>query len=1311
MIRLSAIAACVTAALTLTTAADTLEERFDAPPDSTKPYMYWYWLNNNVSAKGITADLEAMRQAGIGEAFIGHVISDGIPEGTVPILSPSWWQLVEFAVREGGRIGVRVGMFNCPGWSQSGGPWMTPEQSMRYLVSAETRVAGGTTFNGIPVRHAKAIQDVAVIAYPVPAQDDASARPTRVVCEPDIDGLAAHLTHTGVVSPVKLPTRPFTLDLFFDAPVTLQTLTLDFGDSPVRLAGTLATVENGAASTLRDITVYRTNLSTAMGPLVTAPFDFAVAPVTVRHLRLTVSRLEGAPVLHGLRCSGAARIDFAAEKQLGRMYPEPVPPADAFLWPRQPEPEPGTAIETAHIADLTARVAKDGTLTWQAPAGRDWIIARIGMASTGVMCGPTPPQARGLECDKMSRAAVAAHFDGMIGEFLRRIPSDARRGFQHITLDSYEVGPQNWTDGMRDIFRDTYGYDPVPWLACLSGRIVASREQTDRFLWDWRRLVADLVARNYVGGLKAAANRHGLRTWLENYGHWGFPGESLQYGGASDDIGGEYWLWSSLGDVECRLATSCAHTYGKRVVSAEAFTSGKNFVQTPANMKTRGDWCMTQGINHFVLHVYTHQPYEAQPGLVPWFGADFNRHSTWFAKYGKGWTDYLRRCCALLQTGTHAADVAYFFGEDTPRMNGSQTPALPAGYDFDYINAEVLLTRATCKNGRLTLRGGQSYRALVLPPSETMTPRLLARIETFVRQGLILVGAPPQRSPSLAGYPACDDEVKAITTRLWGEAPRTPQIRSVRKGRIYHGYTLEQVFATLDVRPDVAHAPRELLWTHRTLPDADLYFISNQTEKTLACAPEFRVTGRIPEIWDAQTGVRCTSALFESGPHATRVPLRLEPAGSRFVVFRHPLGKRPSVHTLMRNGETVASCAVVTQAVPSASDPGTFVMAARVKPTKTIGLPQQAARGVQHRDQNFVVFPAHGNTWGGGHSGAGFSVGRNGVAVFEHWHQNIAPVLVWTAPAPLDRMVHVALVYVKGRPSLYVDGRLVQQGVASGQIPHPTSGEAVEFAGVCDGLTFSEGAMTEDEIAAAARRAGEATASARPSIAWPPVTYAQSGVLTLNAQASGSYSARLSDGTTRNWTVNQEPSCLTLERETWNVSFQHPDRAAQTCRWERLMDWKEADDPLIRYFSGTAVYETRFSWRAITRDARVMLDLGDVRHIAAVTLNGQELGVLWKKPFVLDITPALRSGDNILAIRVANTWFNRFIGDEQLPDDTGANEKGILETWPEWVLRGTRRPETGRVTLVNRKQVRKETPLHASGLLGPVTLFESLTIP
>ena len=928
------------------------------------------------------------------------------------------------------------------------------------------------------------------------------------------------------------------------------------------------------------------------------------------------------------------------------------------------------------------------------------------MASTGVKCGPTPPQAQGLECDKMSRAAVDAHFDGMIGEFLRRIPAASRRGFQHITLDSYEVGPQNWTDGMTQTFEKTYGYDPTPWLACLSGRVIGSRDQTDRFLWDWRRLVADLIARNYVGGLKAAANRRGLKTWLENYGHWGFPGESLQYGGSSDDIGGEYWLWGSLGDVECRLATSCGHVYGKTRISAESFTSGKNFVQTPANMKTRGDWCLTQGINHFVLHVYTHQPYDTAPGIVPWFGADFNRNSTWFKEYGKGWTDYLRRCCGLLQQGTHVADVAYFFGEDTPRMNGRLEPALPPGRDYDYINAEVLLTRASCRNGRLTLPDGQSYRVLVLPPCDTMTPQLLERIEGFVKQGLTLVGNPPLRSPSLSSYPACDAAVRAASEALWGDTASPVVDRAVRKGRVFRGHTLEQVFTKIGEAPDVAGSPPELLWIHRASEDFDLSFVSNQTEKPLRAAPEFRVAGRRPELWDAATGATREPAVFEALPRATRVPLLLDPAGSAFVVFRKPLGTRVPARSLSRDGETLVSCEPpAARAAPAA--PGSFMIAALVKPGRDIPLPAQSPRGVAHKDQNFVVFPAHGNTWGAAHSGAGLSVGRNGVAAFEHWHQNIAPVLVWQAPAPLDKPTHVALVYTAGTPALYIDGHNVQTGVASGQTPHPTTAGEASFDGVCGDVTCQSGAFAEAEVAAAAKQA--LAARAGETLLAPALSFATDGSLALTATVPGRYEAQLADGATRTWTLPDAPQRISLENAAWSATFRQPPAEAFSVAFNGLSDWKDSTDARVKYFSGTAAYAVRFSWLRKNPGARVWLDLGEVRNISAVTLNGVNLGVLWKKPFRADVTAALLEGDNRLEVRVANDWFNRLIGDEQVADDTGANAKGELAAWPDWVLKGSPRPEPRRMTLISRKQAVKETPLHPSGLLGPVTLFEALT--
>jgi alpha-L-rhamnosidase len=1138
----------------LSVSADELDKVFQNPPVRTEPYMYWYWLNNNVSAKGITADLEAMKQAGIGEVFIGHIVSEGIPEGKVAILSPEWWDLVCFAVKEGDRIGVRVGMFNGPGWSQSGGPWMKPEESMRYLVSKETRICGGASFNERLDKNEKAIQDVGVIAYPVPKQEGRIVRPARVECSAEIKGLAPLLSGKAQEKRgCALPKKPFTLDLFFDLPTTFQTLVMEWGASSVKLEGKLEAIVNGQPQLIRDLKIFRTNLMPAMGPLVAAPFTFSFEPTEVTHLRITISQLTGSPVLEDLVFSSVAHVDFGVEKQLGRMYPEPVPPPDAFLWPRMPEVLEGSAVDVKRIVTLTSLMDQEGRLTWKAPEGSDWVISRIGMASTGVTCSPTPPQATGLECDKMSRAAVEKHFDAMMGEFLRRIPKEERKGFQHITLDSYEVGPQNWTDDMATIFTQKYGYDPMPWLACLKGQVVGSRDQTDRFLWDWRRLVADLIAINYVGGLKAVANRHGLIPWLENYGHWGFPGESLQYGGQSDDIGGEYWYGGTLGDIECRLATSCGNTYGKDRVSAEAFTSGRNFVQTPARIKTRGDWCFTEGVNHFVLHLYSHQPYDVAPGLVPWFGADFNRFSTWFKDYGKGWTDYLKRSCALLQQGSRKADIAYFFGEDAPKMNGLLEPARPKGYDFDFINKDILL-RSTCRDGYLTLPYGARYRVLVLPPCETMTPDLAEHLEELVKKGLVLVGNPFLRSPSLQNYPSADAQVSKAAQALWGDDLQAKTLdRVVRKGHVFRGHTLEQVFQKINEVPDFACTQANLLYTHRTGEDFDLYFISNQLDSPISILPEFRVTGRQPEVWDASTGTKVETAQFECLDRSTRVPLKLPAAGSIFVVFRKSLVQDINSFSLLR------------------------------------------------------------------------TVGLTGTAETK----------------PVQRAQVLTL-----------------QG--------PDSNAEVFFD--------------------------------------------VDGILTLCASKTGSYQAKRADGTLQVWTVPQERTPLVLDTSSWQVLFKPAYTGTPfELAFSGLTDWSKHGDDRVRYFSGTAVYQTTFEWPGLASGKRMTLSLGRVAVIASLKVNGIDCGVLWKEPFSADITAALKEGENRVEISVANTWHNRLIGDEQFPDDTGALPNGLLKGWPEWMTQNQPRPEPRRTTLLTNKQddASKKSPLQSSGLLGPVTVSEA----
>ena len=260
-------------------------------------------------------------------------------------------------------------------------------------------------------------------------------------------------------------------------------------------------------------------------------------------------------------------------------------------------------IDPDQVVDLSSYIDNMGVLKWDVPDG-EWIILYTGMVPTGVKNSPTTPEGSGLEIDKMNKELAKFHFDSYIGELLNRLPADERKGLRHVVADSYEKGSENWTEGFAEDFKLTYGYDPHPWLPVLTGRIVDNADRSERFLWDMRRLIADRIASNYVGGLRERCEEYGLRLWLENYGHWGFPGEFLNYGGASHELGGEFWLSvPDRGKVEVRCASSAGHIYNKRVISAEAFTSHWSFTQMPRDLKIKGDrsWCA--GIYHYVMHV------------------------------------------------------------------------------------------------------------------------------------------------------------------------------------------------------------------------------------------------------------------------------------------------------------------------------------------------------------------------------------------------------------------------------------------------------------------------------------------------------------------------------------------------------------------------------------------------------------------------------------------------------------------------------------------------------------------------------------
>jgi hypothetical protein len=1047
-----------------------LLQSFKTPPDSVKPGVYWYWLNDNITREGVKKDIEAMAKVGIGRAFVGNIglSKDDLAFGKVKLFSAEWWAITRTAISTATKEGVDIGLFNSPGWSQSGGPWIKPSQSMRYLSGDELNVKGPMLFSQklSPVK--ANYQDVAVLAFPVPESEGADISKYSPLIHSDlifddlqklVDGnMATGATATSVIK----DTTVAHIDIETSNSFTARSLAVYPLEKSLRADIELQVKEGDSYRSIKKFVFDRTNAALNVGFTAYAPVVVSFDAINAKQFRLVLSHMNEGAGFAEIKLSTAPLLERFPEKQLAKMLQTPFPLWGEYQWAPQVEVmDKSLLIDPAKVIDLTKNLTADGTLNWNVPSG-NWIIIRYGMLPTGVTNSPAPPEGQGLEIDKISKAAMQEHFDAFVGKIQKSIPAAERRSLKWVVADSYETGSQNWTDGMSEIFKKRYGYNPLPWLPVLSGRIVGSADQSDRFLWDIRRMVADLVAYEYVGGLREVSNRNGLKLWLENYGHWGYPSEFLMYGGQSDEVAGEFWNEGELGNIECRAASSAAHIYGKTKVSAESFTAGgAAFERYPAMLKKRGDWSFTEGINNSLLHVYIEQPYDSiNPGLNAWFGTEFNRKNTWFFQ-GKAFIDYIRRCNFLLQQGKPVNDVAYFISEDAPKMTGTRDPELPLGYSYDYINAEVLLKRVSVKNGELVLPDGMRYRMLVLPKLETMRPELLKKIGELVKQGITILGPSPKRSPSLENYPEADSEIEQTAKEIWGDADRKNQFYTkFGKGNVLTCNTMREALDFIRLVPDVVLKNRDVLFTHRTTKDGEIYFLTNQTDKTIELSPVFRVTGKQPEWWDAVTGKNRTLTDFTNTTTGTIVPLKLEAYQSGFVLF----------------------------------------------------------------SKNAV--PSKGN------------------------NKNNFPV----------------------------------------------------------------------------------------------------------------------------------PDTLLLLSNPWLVSFDTAKRGPSApVVFNLLADWSLNNSEQIKNYSGTAIYTTTFSVRQIKKDEKFCLDLGMVSVMGKVKLNGVDLGTVWTAPYKVDVSKAIKTGENKLEVEVVNTWVNRMIGDSKLPAD-------LRKTWS------------------NVNTFTPESKYQQSGLIGPVTL-------
>ncbi len=778
-----------------TTPADTLAEKFLTPPADARPGVYWYFMDGNFSKEGITADLEAMREQGIGYVVFLEV-NVGVPRGDVDFMSPEWLDIFGHIVSECKRTGIRMVLGIGPGWTGSGGPWVDGAKSMQHLVASDAQVSGGKEVRiQLPVPEANPpyfgegsftpqmkqdwldyYEDVCVLAFPTPAQDGRIA---------DIQEKGLYIRHP---FSSKKGVRPF-----FDA-----------------AAGTPGR--------------------------------------------------ETAP----------------------------------------------NAVDLASVIDITEYMDKEGNLCWNAPEG-EWTILRMGSRNNGAATRPAPTPGVGMECDKFSPEALRdhlAHFTDKLFEACGGVLSDDDGGIELLHLDSWEMGAQNWNASFREEFRKRRGYDPLPWFPAYTGRIVGDSLKTERFLWDMRKTAQELVIENHVGEVKRYAREHGLEVSIEPYDM--NPTADLELAVSADIPMAEFWsdgygFNTTFAPAE---GTSAAHLIGRNVVPAESFTSHLDaWRQYPGSLKNQTDWALAAGINRLMFHTFQHQclPDSLRPGMTMGpYGVHWDRGQTWWPMSGAYHT-YLTRCQYLLQRGRTVADVLYLAPESMPHAFKAPDSAyddphsfMPdrKGWNFDGCPPS-LLASARVKDGSVVFPSGASYRILVLPDYPTATPALLKEILRLARAGATVIGKPFSNAPGLSGYPACDNEVARLSARLFGDG--APGSRKVGKGRVitYEGPS-ENLYAPYDLTasilsekavPDFTSEKNAVRYTHRTLPEAEIYFVSNRTGTPVETTCRFRVEGKVPELWNPMDGSRTALPEYTKEEGLTCIPLRFEAHEGYFIVF------------------------------------------------------------------------------------------------------------------------------------------------------------------------------------------------------------------------------------------------------------------------------------------------------------------------------------------------------------------------------------------------------------------------------------------
>ncbi|MBN1415275.1 MAG: DNA-binding protein [Bacteroidales bacterium] len=943
----------------------TLSELFTRPPESAKPWVFWYWMKAAISKEGITADLEAMKENGIGGAYIFTIRGADDPpliDPPVEQLSSEWWDMVEFAFREAKRLGLKLAMHACDGFTTAGGPWITPEMSMQKIVWSEVRVTGNRRFQDTlpqPETREGFYRDIRLFAYPTPSGAEFNTNNIIPKVSTGFNGVNPQYLCDPENKEVFRADESCWIQYAFEKPFTCKTIY-------IRTKG-LNYQSHRLIIESSDDGIHFNKICRLEPPRhgwqdYEAGITHSIPSTTARYFRfvydkegaepgsedLDAARWNPALKIQGITLSGEAVI-HQYEGKNGSIWRVSNKTTD------QQVPD-SLCVPMDRMINLSEYMDKSGMLTWDVPAGK-WSILRIGHTSTGhtnYMGG----KGKGLECDKFDPDVVRFQFNQWFGKAFEEIdPALAGDALKIFHIDSWECGSQNWSSVFHDEFERRRGYDLTKYLPVMTGIPLESTEVSERFLYDIRQTISELIADNFFGTMAELARKKGCLISAESVAPV-MISDAMLHQCRVDIPMGEFWNNSPTHDKPTDIldAVSAAHVYGKPVVQAEAFTTLRmDWNESPVRLKTLGDRNFAAGINRFVFHVFVHNPWmDRKPGMtLNGVGLYFQRDQTW-RKQGKAWMEYVTRCQALLQQGTPVVDIAVYTGEEIPRraltpdrlidiLPGLFDPAKleaekirlansgvpmcekpegvsnsansfdPAtwsdplnGYKYDAINKDALLRLAKIKNGKIVLPGGIKYSILVIPgkhkmnPDNPMSAAIAEKILHLINDGATVVFADrPETVPGLYQQRQNDKKLNAILDELLngefnktGISDDTFLMKTIGKGRIIKAPFMAESFAGIGIERDFQaygknNSPvTDIAWCHRHSKNFDMYYISNQQEKTREVNVSVRTDGFIPEIFDPLDGAIYTAQNWSCRGGRNLLPLRLNPNASLFIVLR-----------------------------------------------------------------------------------------------------------------------------------------------------------------------------------------------------------------------------------------------------------------------------------------------------------------------------------------------------------------------------------------------------------------------------------------